>query len=76
MRGGQDPFRGVNLAERIDNRSIARGNTRPKEVGNCEGRDIQNDPHDDPQFEEGKAILLLPSENVQAKQIASHQSVG
>src|SRR5579862_2479448 len=48
-----------NRAERTDCRSLVRSNLSAKQVGNCDGRDDQNDRHDDQQLDKRKALFFL-----------------
>src|SRR5579862_3553471 len=50
---------GRNRAERSDCRSLVRSNFGAKQVGNRDGRDDQNDRHDDQQLDKRKALLFL-----------------
>src|SRR5215472_16535102 len=51
--GGREGFLGrIDGTERTDSRQLIRRNLGAKQVGNCDGRDDQDDRHDDQQLDE------------------------
>src|SRR6266478_5282292 len=59
ISGLKGHFRGIDGAESTYTRSLVRGHTGPEQVRNSDGRDDQNDRHDDQQFDKRETLLLL-----------------
>src|SRR5580698_1268289 len=58
-RGGVGNFRGYDGADRTYGGRFIGRDAGAKQVRNCDGRDDQNDCHDDQQFDKRKTLLIL-----------------
>src|SRR5260370_25452699 len=59
VRAGVHDFRRVKSTQSGHRRSLVGGHFRANQVRNCDGRDDQNDRHDDHQLDKRKAFLLV-----------------
>src|SRR5260370_14777014 len=59
VRAGVHDFRRVKSTQSSHRRSFVGGHFRANQVRNCDGRDDQNDRHDDQQLDKREAFLLV-----------------